>query len=275
MMTPGDQGMVYGYATNESEYYLPLPLVYSNMILEKLTELRHTGEIDWLRPDAKAQVTIEYVFDKPAHITNIVCSQQTRDIPQSVITNTIKDVIYDVLPANMFTENTKLYINPTGRFVIGGPAGDSGLTGRKIVVDTYGGFGHHGGGAFSGKDPSKVDRSAAYYARYVAKNIVAAGIAEKCEIQVSYAIGCSKPLNIYVNTFNNGRIDIKNSDISHFLENTDIFNFTPYGIIDSLKLTTPNGWKYSDICNYGHFYNKDVPWEKLDKVDEIRKYFNV
>ena len=203
----GDQGMMYGYATDETPEGLPLPLVCSNRILRRLAELRHSGAIDWLRPDAKAQVSVLYDGGRPQAITAVVCSHQTRDVPEALIRSTVRDVIRETLgPTGLLTPETAFHINPTGRFVIGGPAGDSGLTGRKIIADTYGGVGSHGGGAFSGKDPSKVDRSAAYYARYVARNIVAAGLASKCEIQVAYAIGLPHPMSVNVSTYGTGKV---------------------------------------------------------------------
>ena len=244
----GDQGMMYGYATDETPEGLPLPLVCSNRILRRLAELRHSGAIDWLRPDAKAQVSVLYDGGRPQAITAVVCSHQTRDVPETLIRSTVRDVIRETLgPTGLLTPETAFHINPTGRFVIGGPAGDSGLTGRKIIADTYGGVGSHGGGAFSGKDPSKVDRSAAYYARYVARNIVAAGLASKCEIQVAYAIGLPHPMSV----------------------NGGLFDFRPAAITRALGLNRPT-WRYSECCAYGHFGRQGVPWERTDLADALR-----
>ncbi len=269
----GDQGMMYGYATSETPEFLPLPLVCSHRVLEKLSTLRHSGEIAWLRPDAKAQVSVLYEGGKPQEITSIVCSHQTREVPEKTIEQTLQGVIRDVLaPTGLLTPRTAFYINPTGRFVIGGPAGDAGVTGRKIIVDTYGGVGSHGGGAFSGKDPSKVDRSAAYYARYVAKNIVAAGLSSKCEIQVAYAIGLAKPMSINVSTYGTGKVS--EEAIADLLLNGDLFDFRPAAIIRELDLTHPKGWSYSETCTYGHFGGNAVPWEKLNRVDALREHFH-
>ncbi len=265
----GDQGMMYGYATNETEEYLPLPVVCSHRILKTLAEMRHAGTIDYLRPDSKAQVSVLYDGGKPQAITTVVCSHQTRDIEEARIRKDIEAVIREVLsPTGLLTNETAFHINPTGRFVIGGPAGDSGLTGRKIIVDTYGGVGSHGGGAFSGKDPSKVDRSAAYYARYAAKNIVAAGIAEKCEVQVAYAIGVAKPMSINVSTYGTGKVSEER--IADFLMHGGLFDFRPAALIRDLDLTHPKGWSYSELCTYGHFGSSIAPWERLDRTDALR-----
>jgi len=269
----GDQGMMYGYATDETPEFLPLPLVCSHRILERLATLRHSAEIDWLRPDAKAQVSVLYEGGKPQEITSVVCSHQTREVPEKQIEQTLQGVIRDVLGlTGLLTPRTAFYINPTGRFVIGGPAGDAGVTGRKIIVDTYGGVGSHGGGAFSGKDPSKVDRSAAYYARYVAKNIVAAGLASKCEIQVAYAIGLAKPMSINVSTYGTGKVP--EEAIADLLLNGDLFDFRPAAIIRELDLTHPKGWSYSETCTYGHFGGNTVPWEQLTRTDALREHFH-
>ena len=266
----GDQGMMFGYATNETPEYLPLPLVCSNRILRRLAGLRRDKTIPWLRPDAKAQVSVLYDGGKPQAITDVVCSHQTLDgIDENTIHAAIREVIREQLaPTGLFSDATELHINPTGRFVIGGPAGDSGITGRKIIVDTYGGVGSHGGGAFSGKDPSKVDRSAAYYARYVARNIVAAGLADKCEIQVAYAIGVAKPMSINVSTYGTGKVD--EARIADFLLSGELFDFRPAAIIRELGLLTPDGWTYADNCVYGHFGRPGVPWEREDRAEALR-----
>ena len=266
----GDQGMMFGYATNETEEYMPYPISLAHKLARKLTEVRKNGTLKYLRPDGKSQVTVEYdENDKPVRIEAVVLStQHDPDVTQEQIHEDIKKYVFEpVLPKEMLDEDTKYFINPTGRFVIGGPHGDSGLTGRKIIVDTYGGYARHGGGAFSGKDCTKVDRSAAYAARYVAKNIVAAGIAEKCEIQLSYAIGVAQPTSIMVDTFGTGKIhDDKLVDIIR--EN---FDLRPAGIIKMLDLRRPI---YKQTAAYGHFgrTDLDLPWEKLDKVDVLKKY---
>ena len=267
----GDQGMMFGYATNETPERLPLPLVCANRILERLAALRHSGKLDWLRPDAKAQVSVLYDGGKPQAITDIVCSHQTiEEVETETIHQAIGDVIHEVLAdTGLLSKDTALHINPTGRFVIGGPAGDSGITGRKIIVDTYGGVGSHGGGAFSGKDPSKVDRSAAYYARYIARNIVAAGLADKCEIQVAYAIGLARPMSINVSTYGTGKVD--EARIADFLLSGELFDFRPAAIIRDLGLLTPTGWNYADNCVYGHFGRTGVPWEREDRADALRE----
>ena len=264
----GDQGMMYGYATNETPEFLPLPIVCAHRILARLADLRHSGQIPWLRPDSKAQVSVLYEGGKPQAITSIVCSHQTREVPEQTIHATLEAVIREVLaPTGLLTGETAFHLNPTGRFVIGGPAGDAGVTGRKIIVDTYGGVGSHGGGAFSGKDPSKVDRSAAYYARYAAKHIVAAGLADKCEIQVAYAIGMAKPMSINVSTYGTGKVP--EEAIARLLLSGEIFDFRPAALIRDLDLTHPNGWSYSETCTYGHFGKANVPWERLDRVDAL------
>ena len=266
----GDQGMMFGYASNETEEYMPYPIALAHKLALKLTEVRKNGTLDYLRPDGKTQVTVEYdENDKPARLDAVVLStQHNPDVTQEQIHADIKKYVFDpILPAEMVDENTKFFINPTGRFVIGGPHGDSGLTGRKIIVDTYGGYARHGGGAFSGKDCTKVDRSAAYAARYVAKNIVAAGIADKCEIQLSYAIGVAHPTSIMVDTFGTGKMsDTKIVDMIR--EN---FDLRPAGIIKMLDLRRPI---YKQTAAYGHFGRNDLdlPWEKLDKAEELKKY---
>lgn len=266
----GDQGMMFGYATNETEEYLPYPIALAHKLALQLTKVRKDGTLTYLRPDGKTQVTVEYNEEgKPVHLNAVVLStQHDPDVTQEQIHEDIKKYVFDeILPKELVDENTNFFINPTGRFVIGGPNGDSGLTGRKIIVDTYGGFARHGGGAFSGKDCTKVDRSAAYAARYVAKNIVAAGIADKCEIQLSYAIGVAKPTSIMVDTFGTGKI--KDDDIVNIIR--DNFDLRPAGIIKMLDLRRPI---YNQTAAYGHFGRNDLdlPWEKLDKVDLLKKY---
>ncbi|MDO4301350.1 MAG: methionine adenosyltransferase [Clostridia bacterium] len=264
----GDQGMMFGFACDETEDYMPAPIYYAHKLTKKLSEVRKNGTLDYLRPDGKSQVTVEYDDDKVVRIDSVVIStQHAADIEHSQIEkDVIEKVIKAVLPAELLDENTKYYINPTGRFVIGGPQGDCGLTGRKIIVDTYGGYASHGGGAFSGKDPTKVDRSAAYAARYVAKNVVASGIAKKCEIQLAYAIGVAKPLSILVNTYGTGKIaDDKIVEIIN--EN---FDLRPSAIIKNFDLRRPI---YKQTAAYGHFGRSDinVPWEKTDKADVFKK----
>lgn len=266
----GDQGMMFGYATNETEEYMPYPISLAHKLVLQLTKVRKDGTLKYLRPDGKSQVSVEYDENgKPIRLEAVVLStQHDEDVTQEQIHEDIKKYVFDpILPKELIDENTKYFINPTGRFVIGGPHGDAGLTGRKIIVDTYGGYARHGGGAFSGKDCTKVDRSAAYAARYVAKNIVAAGIADKCEIQLSYAIGVAQPTSIMVDTFGTGKLsDEKLVDIIR--EN---FDLRPAGIIKMLDLRRPI---YKQTAAYGHFGRNDLdlPWEKLDKVDDLKKY---
>ena len=266
----GDQGMMFGYATNETEAYMPYPIDLAHKLAKKLTEVRKNGTLKYLRPDGKSQVSVEYDENgKPVRLEAVVLStQHDDDVTQEKIHEDIKKYVFDpVLPKELIDDKTKFFINPTGRFVIGGPHGDAGLTGRKIIVDTYGGYARHGGGAFSGKDCTKVDRSAAYAARYVAKNIVAAGIADKCEIQLSYAIGVAQPTSVMVDTFGTGKIaDEKLVDIVR--EN---FDLRPAGTIKMLNLRRPI---YKQTAAYGHFGRNDLdlPWEKLDKVDVLKKY---
>ena len=262
----GDQGMMFGYATKETESYLPLPLELSHKMCQKLAEVRKAGILDYLRPDGKGQVTVEYDDNKVVRIEAVVLSTQHSDeVDIETLRADIKrEVIDKVMPAELIDENTKFYINPTGRFVIGGPNGDSGLTGRKIIVDTYGGACGHGGGAFSGKDPTKVDRSAAYYARYCAKNVVASGLADKCEIQLAYAIGKAQPVSIVVNTYGTGKVS--DEKIAEYLPK--VFDFRPKAIIDSLDLRKPI---YFGTASYGHFGKDGYSWERLDKVDELAK----
>ena len=266
----GDQGMMFGFATNETEEYMPYPIYMAHKLARQLTKVRKDGTLSYLRPDGKTQVTVEYDENgKPSRLDAVVLStQHDEEVTQEQIHKDIKKYVFDeILPAEMVDENTKFFINPTGRFVIGGPHGDSGLTGRKIIVDTYGGMARHGGGAFSGKDCTKVDRSAAYAARYVAKNIVAAGLADRCEIQLSYAIGVAHPTSIHVETFGTGKLsDTKLVEIIR--EN---FDLRPAGIIKMLDLRRPI---YRQTAAYGHFGRTDVdlPWEHLDKVDDLKKY---
>ncbi len=266
----GDQGMMFGYASNATPQLMPAPVIFAHSLLEELTRLRKTKTIEYLRPDSKAQVSVLHDDGKAVKITTVVISHQTRDIPLKKIRKDLVEVARQVLgKTGMLSNHTEFFINPTGKFVIGGPCGDSGVTGRKIIVDSYGGVGSHGGGAFSGKDPSKVDRSAAYYARYAAKNIVAAELAEKCEIQIAYAIGVAKPLSINVSTFGTGKIS--EDQIARILTDAKIFDFRPAMMIRDLGLTTPKGWSYRQSCNYGHFGRKGFPWEKTDRVDALRQ----
>ena len=263
----GDQGMMFGYATNETDVLMPAPITYSHRLVRRQAEVRKNGTLPWLRPDAKSQVTFVYEDNRPVSIDAVVLSSQhqadvsMKDLREGVM----EEIIKPILPADMVNEDTKYHINPTGRFEIGGPMGDDGLTGRKIIVDTYGGSARHGGGAFSGKDPSKVDRSAAYAARYVAKNVVAAGLADRCEIQVSYAIGVAEPTSISVQTFGTGKIS--DARLTELIREN--FDLRPYGIIRSLDLLRP---MYQPTAAYGHFGREDidVPWEKTDKAEALR-----
>ena len=257
----GDQGIMFGYASDETKEYMPLAINLAHQLAHRLTQVRKDGIIKYLRPDGKTQVTVEYEDDKPKRIETILISaQHNPEVEQETLIKDIKEkVINAIIPRKMMDEKTKIYINPTGRFVIGGPLGDTGLTGRKIIVDTYGGYARHGGGAFSGKDPSKVDRSAAYMLRYIAKNIIANGYAKKCELQISYAIGMKEPLSICINTF--GTATIPENEIIGLIRNK--FDLTPEGIIRYLDLKQPI---YEKTTNYGHFGKKDLPWEQIIKM---------
>tara|TARA_R110000868_G_scaffold148617_2_gene370638 strand:+ start:8780 stop:9937 length:1158 start_codon:yes stop_codon:yes gene_type:complete len=262
----GDQGIMFGYASNETDVYMPAPIYYAHKLVKKQADLRKSNKISWLRPDAKSQVTFRYENGKPVHVdTVLISTQHSPEVTQQQITETvIEEIIKTTIPENLLDSKTKFLVNPTGRFVIGGPQGDCGLTGRKIIVDTYGGMAHHGGGAFSGKDPSKVDRSAAYICRYIAKNIVAAKLAEKCEIQLSYAIGVAEPTSMYINTYGTGKI-ADDKIINLIEENLDL---TPKGIIDKLDLLRPI---YQKTASYGHFGRDEdeFSWEKLDLVEKL------
>jgi S-adenosylmethionine synthetase len=265
----GDQGMMFGYATNENDNYMPTPIFLAHKLTERLTEVRKNGTLPYLRPDGKSQVTVEYDENhKPVRIDAVVISSQHSETvtTEELRANILKHVIQAALPAEMLDEDTKYHINPTGRFVIGGPMGDTGLTGRKIIVDTYGGMGRHGGGAFSGKDPTKVDRSACYMARYIAKNVVAAGLADRCEVQLAYAIGVADPVSVLVDTFGTAKID--ETKIAELVRAT--FKLTPKGIIESLNLRRPI---YRKTAAYGHFgrNDKDFTWEATDKAAELRE----
>ena len=265
----GDQGIMFGYASNETPELMPAPIMYAHRLGRELTKVRKSGKVPWLRPDAKSQVSVEYIDDKPTRITNVVIStQHAANVSHAVIEKfCIEEIIKKVLPKKMLTEKTEYLINPTGNFVVGGPQGDSGLTGRKIIVDTYGGMGRHGGGAFSGKDPSKVDRSAAYMGRWVAKNVVAAGLAAKCEVQFAYAIGHPKPVSVHVDSFGTGVV----SDEKILQAVLKVFSFKPADIVNQLKLLRPIYYK---TTNYGHFGktgDKDITWEQTDKVEALKK----
>jgi S-adenosylmethionine synthetase len=263
----GDQGLMFGYATDETEFLMPSPIYYSHRLVEKQTELLRSKKVSWLRPDAKSQVTFQYENDRPTFVDTVVLStQHSSEIDLEELREFVKnEIIFKVIPSSLINKKTRIFINPTGNFVEGGPLGDSGLTGRKIIVDTYGGMARHGGGAFSGKDPSKVDRSAAYAARYIAKNIVAAKLATRCEIQLSYAIGVAEPTSTLVNTFGTGVIS--DEKLSSIINN--VFDLTPYGIITSLDLLNV---KYKPTAGFGHFgrNDKNFTWEQTDKVDILK-----
>ena len=261
----GDQGIMFGYATNETEVLMPAAITYAHRLMEKQAEVRKSGKLAWLRPDAKSQVTLKYEDNKIVGVDAIVLStQHSEEVSQKEIyEGVMEEIIKLILPSEWLSQQTKYFINPTGRFVIGGPMGDCGLTGRKIIVDTYGGAARHGGGAFSGKDPSKVDRSAAYAARYVAKNIVAAGLADRCEIQLSYAIGVAEPTSIMVETFGTGKVS--NEVLVKLVR--EFFDLRPYGLIKMLNLIQPI---YRQTAAYGHFGREQFPWEKVDRAEELR-----
>ena len=272
----GDQGMMFGYATNETASYMPAAIVYAHELLQMFAALRKRDpRYAWLRPDAKSQISVVYIGGRPVAFDTVVISHQTTEKGATkknyrLIEKLAKDFL---AKTGLLTPRTKFFVNPTGKFVIGGPLGDTGLTGRKIIVDTYGGMAAHGGGAFSGKDPSKVDRSAAYYARYAAKNIVAAGLADRCQIQVAYAIGVDRPVSFCVKTFGTAKNGVTNEALEKMLASGRIFDFRPYALINDLKLLTPKGWCYEDTAAYGHFGRDEFPWEKLDRVAKLKKFF--
>lgn len=267
LLGAGDQGMMFGYACRETEELMPLPIMLAHKLAYRLTELRKNGTLAYLRPDGKTQVTVEYDGRRPVRVDTVVVStQHDENVSQEQIAKDVKEqVIGHVIPARLLDGQTKYYINPTGRFLIGGPEGDSGLTGRKIVVDTYGGRCAHGGGAFSGKDPTKVDRSAAYMTRYIAKNIVAAGIADEIELQVAYAIGVARPVSVFVNSYGTGKLS--DDEIANIIEKE--FDLRPAAIISALDLNRPI---YSDTASYGHFGREIFPWEKIDRAESLKKY---
>ena len=269
----GDQGMMFGYATRETKEMMPAPLVWSHALLRYFAKLRHSRKLGFLRPDAKTQLSVVYENGRPATIDTVVLSHQTTEEGATKANYALfEEIARDFLKkTKLLTNKTRFFVNPTGKFVVGGPAGDSGLTGRKIIVDTYGGMASHGGGAFSGKDPSKVDRSAAYYARYAAKNVVAAGLADRCQIQVAYAIGVDRPVSICVKTFGTNH-GATNEQLEKMLLSGKVFDFRPYSLIEDLGLRKPKGWSYADTAAYGHFGRNEFPWEKTDKVDAILNF---
>jgi S-adenosylmethionine synthetase len=260
----GDQGLMFGYATNETADLMPAPIWYAHKLARQLAKVRKTGKLDWLRPDGKTQVTFEYENDKPVRISALVIStQHAPDVKYKHLCDALRaEVIDKVIPKKLLDKKVRVYLNPTGRFVVGGPQGDAGLTGRKIIVDTYGGMGRHGGGAFSGKDPSKVDRSACYYARYVAKNVVAAGLADRCEVQIAYAIGVAKPVGVHINLFGTGKVDEQKLE-KYILDN---FDMRPKALIEELGLLAPI---YQPTAAYGHFGRKEFSWEQTSRAEEL------
>ena len=268
----GDQGLMFGYATLETPEMMPATLIFSHRLVRRCAELRKSGAIPYLRPDAKAQVSILHENGRPAAITTVVLSHQTTDVEIDIVRRDLEEIARkELADTGLVTDETRFLLNPTGKFVIGGPNGDAGVTGRKIIVDTYGGVASHGGGAFSGKDPSKVDRSAAYYARYAAKNIVAAGLADKCQVQVSYAIGVAEPtsVNVSIQTFGTGRVS--EEMLSDILMSGTIFDFRPGMLVRDLGLLQPQGWCYRQTATYGHFGRAEFPWEKTDRVEALRE----
>ena len=267
----GDQGMMFGYASNETASLMPAPIVYSHELLQLFAKLRKTGKVKYLRPDSKSQLSVVYENGQPVAIDTVVLSHQTtEDGANKKCYAELEEITRAFLAkTKLLTPKTTFYVNPTGKFVVGGPTGDSGLTGRKIIVDTYGGMAAHGGGAFSGKDPSKVDRSAAYYARYAAKNIVAAGLADRCQIQVAYAIGVDKPVSICVKTFGTNH-GVDNARLEKVLLSGKVFDFRPYALIKDLGLMSPKGWSYRDTAAYGHFGRAAFPWERTDRVEALK-----
>ena len=272
----GDQGMMFGYATNETPTFMPATIMYAHELLKMYARLRRRGgRYSWLRPDAKCQLSIAYEAGRPVRIDTVVISHQTTEEGATELNyRELRRLATDYLSkTGLLDDGTKFLVNPTGKFVVGGPCGDSGLTGRKIVVDTYGGMAAHGGGAFSGKDPSKVDRSAAYYARYAAKNVVAAGLCDRCQIQVAYAIGVDRPVSFCVKTFGTAKGGVTDERIERMLADGKVFDFRPYALIEDLGLLKPRGWSYEETAAYGHFGRATFPWERLDRGEELKKLF--